>query len=130
MRRLALILFLLWLPACAGASSHSHDRGRDDAGRDATVILISLDGTRPSAVASLPFFQRVAREGAWADRLEPVLPSNTFPNHVTFVTGVGPDRHGIVNNRFRDPERGLYSYESDPTWLEVEPLWSDRKSVV
>ncbi len=124
MRRLALFLFLLWLSACAGAPSHS-----SDAARDATVLLISLDGTPPSAVESLPFFERVAREGAWSERLEPVLPSNTFPNHVTFVTGVGPDRHGIVNNRFRDPERGTYSYESDPTWLEVEPLWSQLAAV-
>jgi predicted AlkP superfamily pyrophosphatase or phosphodiesterase len=48
----------------------------------------------------------------------------TFPNHVTLVTGVGPNRHGIVNNVFLDPERGLYRYDSDPSWIEVEPLWS------
>jgi predicted AlkP superfamily pyrophosphatase or phosphodiesterase len=40
------------------------------------------------------------------------------------VTGVAPARHGIVNNVFVDPERGRYRYESDPTWLLSEPLWS------
>ncbi len=89
-----------------------------------TVILISLDGTRPAAVQQLPVFQRILVEGAWADRLVPAFPSNTFPNHVTFVTGVSPDRHGIVNNSFDDPVRGHYDYDADPTWLEVEPLWS------
>ncbi len=89
-----------------------------------TVILISLDGTRPAAVQELPAFRRIAAEGAWAERLVPAFPSNTFPNHVTFVTGVSPDRHGIVNNSFEDPVRGRYEYAADPTWIEVEPLWS------
>jgi arylsulfatase A-like enzyme len=43
---------------------------------------------------------------------------------VTFVTGVEPDGHGIVNNAFRDPERGVFRYADDPTWLQAEPLWS------
>jgi len=89
-----------------------------------TVILISLDGTRPADVAGLPLFRRLAERGAAADGLVPVFPSNTFPNHVTFVTGVEPDRHGIVNNAFRDPERGVFRYDDDPTWLQAEPLWS------
>jgi hypothetical protein len=89
-----------------------------------TVILISFDGTRPAAVQDLPVFQRILAEGAWADRLVPVFPSNTFPNHVTFVTGVSPDRHGIVNNSFDDPVRGHFDYDADPSWLQVEPLWS------
>lgn len=89
-----------------------------------TVILISFDGTRPAMVASLPVFVRIAKEGAWSDHLVPAFPSNTFPNHVTFVTGVAPDRHGIVNNSFFDPARGYFDYAADPTWLEAEPLWS------
>jgi len=89
-----------------------------------TVILISFDGTRPAAVQGLPAFRRIATDGAWAERLIPAFPSNTFPNHVTFVTGVSPDRHGIVNNSFDDPLRGRYEYAADPTWIEVEPLWS------
>ena len=54
----------------------------------------------------------------------PVFPTNTFPNHVTLVTGVSPDVHGIVNNSFVDPERGAFDKSDDPTWLLAEPLWS------
>ena len=89
-----------------------------------TVILISFDGTRPAAVAKLPAFARIAADGAWADAMRPSFPANTFPNHATLVTGVSPDRHGIVNNGFVDPQRGRFNYDSDPTWFEVEPLWS------
>jgi predicted AlkP superfamily pyrophosphatase or phosphodiesterase len=45
---------------------------------------------------------------------------------------VSPAVHGIVNNSFLDPERGRFRYENDPSWIEVEPLWSiaDRHGVV
>lgn len=91
-----------------------------------SVILLSLDGTRPADVdeAPMPAVQALAHRGLRAARMLPVLPSNTFPNHVSLVTGVAPERHGIVNNVFLDPERGLFRYASDPTWIQVEPLWS------
>jgi len=91
-----------------------------------TVILVSMDGMHPRDLdaALLPALARMAREGVRADRLAPVFPTNTFPNHVSLVTGVVPARHGIVSNVFRDPERGVHRYASDPTWLETEPLWS------
>jgi predicted AlkP superfamily pyrophosphatase or phosphodiesterase len=88
------------------------------------VVLISLDGTRPSDVRDLPTFRRIAERGAFGAGIVPAFPSNTFPNHVTFVTGVSPDRHGVVNNVFVDPTRGLYRYANDPSWIEVEPIWS------
>jgi arylsulfatase A-like enzyme len=111
----ALLLALSLLPAPGGART----------GGDASVILISLDGTSPEVgLRGLPILRDVARRGVVAKRLVPVFPTNTFPNHVTLVTGVHPDRHGIVNNAFLDPERGAYDREADPRWIEVEPLWS------
>jgi predicted AlkP superfamily pyrophosphatase or phosphodiesterase len=94
--------------------------------QDSTVLLLSFDGTRPDQIRrqDLPTFSRLLREGAAAERLQPVFPTNTFPNHVTFVTGVSPERHGVVNNVFVDPERGLFRYDGSPSWLEAPPLWS------
>jgi predicted AlkP superfamily pyrophosphatase or phosphodiesterase len=89
------------------------------------ALLISLDGTTPEAARkSMPVVAEIARRGAWALRMRPVFPTNTFPNHVTLVTGVHPDRHGIVDNAFRDPERGFYDRDEEPDWTLVEPLWS------
>lgn len=126
MRRRPLLTVLLLLagavapPACAAPPAGPP-----------SVILISLDGTRPADVSALPLFQRIARQGAAAEGLVPVFPANTFPNHVTLVTGVAPDRHGIVNNVFRDPERGVHRYDDDPTWLQAAPLWAllDRAGI-
>ncbi|MCP4039687.1 MAG: alkaline phosphatase family protein [bacterium] len=91
-----------------------------------TVILLSLDGTRPADVTAqtLPSLVELARRGASARGLIPATPSNTFPSHVTLVTGVAPDRHGIVNNSFVDAERGRFRKKEIPSWIQVEPLWS------
>ena len=77
-----------------------------------TVILLSLDGVRhdyPERMR-LPAFERMEKEGMRVARMRPVFPSNTFPNHVALATGTYPDRHGILDNRFWDRERGLYDY--------------------
>ena len=104
------------------------------AGAAPTVIMISLDGTRPADLTEerLPAVVALAKRGARAERLIPSFPTNTFPNHVTLVTGVSPQRHGIVDNSFVDPERGLFQKKDIPAWIEVEPLWSivERQGIV
>ena len=109
-------LFLLWGDGVAQASKAPPP----------TVLMISLDGTRPADLAAgrLPAVTALALRGASAERLVPSLPSNTFPNHVTLVTGVAPERHGIVDNSFVDPERGLFQKRDSPTGIQIEPLWA------
>jgi hypothetical protein len=91
-----------------------------------TVILISLDGTRPADIRpdTLPSLVALAERGVLAERMTPVVPTNTFPNHVSLVTGVRPERHGLVNNRFRDAARGEFRRKDIPEWIDVEPIWS------
>lgn len=97
------------------------------------MILLSWDGTRPDYLdrAKVPALERMRREGAMAERLAPVWPTNTFPNHVSLATGAPVDRHGIVGNVFLDPERGKFDYANDASWLQAEPLWvaAERQGV-
>jgi arylsulfatase A-like enzyme len=104
------------LTSCAGAEAEVLP----------SVVMISLDGTRPADVAAgrLPSLTRMSRRGASAEKLLSSFPSNTFPNHVTLVTGVVPERHGIVDNSFVDPERGRFQKQDIPSWIAVEPIWS------
>ncbi len=118
-----LLLFLL--AALAGA-------GTAVAGPPA-VILLSLDGVRADYPdrGALPGFARLAREGARAEKLEPVFPPITFPSHVTLATGAAVERHGIVANDFRDAVRGRFHYVNDASWQEAEPIWvaAERQGV-
>lgn len=98
------------------------------AGAAPTVILLSWDGVRhdyPARVGErAPGLERLRREGAQAERLVPVFPSSTFPGHVSLATGTYPDRHGIVDNRFFDRERGEFRMANDASWIQAEPLWA------
>ena len=95
------------------------------------LILISFDGFRydyPDRY-DLPNFRRVMQRGARAQAMIPVFPSLTFPNHYSLVTGLHPERHGIVENGFYDPDRKQrYSFRdqatvTDGTWYRGEPIW-------
>ncbi|MEZ4292114.1 MAG: alkaline phosphatase family protein [Myxococcota bacterium] len=86
------------LPELAGptsaplASEDERSRVRDADGAETTVVLVSLDGTRPVDVtpARLPSLVALGRRGLVAEGLVPVDPSNTFPSHVSLVTGCDP----------------------------------------
>ena len=95
------------------------------------VVLVSFDGFRHDYLAryDTPSFDHVAHTGGGADALIPVYPSLTFPSHYSIATGLYPERHGIVGNRFFDPGRGeAYHYLNtstvqDGTWYGGEPIW-------
>jgi predicted AlkP superfamily pyrophosphatase or phosphodiesterase len=91
-----------------------------------TVVLISMDGTRPADITpeSLPSLVALAREGVFAEALIPVDPSNTFPNHVSLATGVRPEVHRLVDNAFVDPKLGRFTRGAPHRWVEAEPIWS------
>ena len=93
--------------------------------RGTTLVILSLDGIRhdyPGRVSG-GAFSRLEREGVRAGRLEPPFPASTFPAHATLATGCHPERHGILNSRFRDVRRGEFNRSPEPDWLACEPLW-------
>ena len=95
------------------------------------LILISFDGFRHDYLDrfNLPNFRRMSERGARASAMIPVFPSLTFPNHYSLVTGLHPERHGIIENTFHDPDRNqTYSIRdqqtvADGTWYRGEPIW-------
>jgi len=95
------------------------------------VFVISLDGLRPGDVLEahkrglkLPNLTAFVKDGAYATGVRNALPSVTYPNHTTLITGVWPAQHGIFNNTTFDPlgknYEGWYWYESD---IRVPTLW-------
>ena len=95
------------------------------------LILISLDGFKAEYLDrfDLPNLRRLAQRGARAKAMVPVFPTLTFPNHYSLVTGLHPEHHGIVNNRFYDPARkDTYALNdartvTDGSWYGGEPIW-------
>ncbi len=67
------------------------------------VVLISVDGLRPDAIEKFeaPTLRRLVSKGSYSLSASTILPSKTLPSHTSMLTGVPPDRHGIVWNDAR-----------------------------
>ena len=95
------------------------------------AVILSLDGFRYMYLDELstPNLDAMAAEGV-SGSLQPSYPSNTFPNHYSMATGLYPEHHGIVNNRFWVDELNDYYKLGDsarvynPAFYGGEPIWN------
>lgn len=127
--RLLAVLFLAAWPAASVAAER------------ALTVLISIDGFRPDYLdrGVTPVLSRLAAEGV-RGAMRPSFPTKTFPNHYTLVTGLRPDRNGIVENNMQDPAiPGVTFRMSNPEavrdarwWNQGEPIWvaAERAGIV
>ncbi len=114
---LALVALVLSLPAC-GPGGPLAVRLRADVVRPPrSVVLFICDGmsrdlvTRGCAEGRLPNIRkRLVEGGVRVEHAVCELPSITYPNLMTFATGVGPPRHGITGNAWFDRYERLYRY--------------------
>ena len=132
-RAIATLLCCITLSVSLLVSAAPARAAGSEASDQPIVLVLSFDGLRHDYpdLAEFPGLMRLEREGVRASGLIAGWPSNTFPGHVSMATGTYADRHGIVDNRFYDRQKGVFSYSSDANWLEAEPLWiaSERQGV-
>ncbi|KAJ8314887.1 hypothetical protein KUTeg_007037 [Tegillarca granosa] len=112
------------------------------------LLLISIDGFRHDYLDMFEEnetanFQYFIKNGVKAKQVINVFPSSTFPNHMTLLTGVYPETHGVTHNNFYDPNlndtfyMNIFYQNLEPKWFDngAEPIWvtnqkggPDRKS--
>ena len=94
--------------------------------QDRIVVLISVDGfpawiwQDPNLV--VPNLRKLAANGAVAQRMTVSNPSITWINHTTLVTGVNPQKHGVLFN-------GLL-VRGGPTEAPAIEQWRDKADLV
>jgi len=120
-----LCLASLFLPALAVRAAQSIPP------RERILILVSLDAFRWDYMQKYHAtnLNRLATEGVHAERLIPMFPSMTYPNHHTIVTGWRPAHHGIIHNNFYDPlTKEAFALNKPeqlkPEWWGGEPIWA------
>lgn len=68
------------------------------------VLVISVDGMgssyymNPPPGLAIPNIRRLQAQGSFAEAVEGVYPTLTYPSHTTIVTGRLPAEHGITTN--------------------------------
>ncbi|MFN0196756.1 MAG: alkaline phosphatase family protein [Planctomycetaceae bacterium] len=96
MNLLSRLLAIVFLAGLAASTTHAGEKS------DRHVIVISVDGL-PAYLfadpnASMRTIRELAEAGAVADGMTVSNPSVTWPNHTTLVTGVRPEKHGVIFN--------------------------------
>lgn len=88
--------------------------GGDDSERAPKVLLIGIDGVRPDILAEVatPNLDRLATEGSYTAETTTTTPSVSGPSWSSMLTGVWPEKHGVVSNDFTAPR-----YDDHPDFL-------------
>ena len=124
--------------AGAGASDSFAGKRRHQSSRafKPSLLLVSFDGFRADYLdrLTLPNFRRIMARGV-RRRCARSFPRSPFPTTTT-VTGLYPGHHGIVENTFFDPVRGVLVPRSGHRhrrhWYGGEPIWvtGERQGMV
>ena len=85
------------------------------------VYLVVIDGLRPDEVAAMPTLSQLATEGWYYPDSRAQMIAETTPNHVSMITGMRVDRHGMPGNdvAFLDDNVGL-----EPRYLQADTIYS------
>jgi hypothetical protein len=130
-RALALVVVILGLAALG--LLFATDRSGSRAVRH--VLVISIDGmgsayyTHPPAGTQIPNLRRLMERGSFAEAVEGVYPTVTYPSHTTLVTGRMPFEHGIYTNLSsrqagRNPEDWFWFADA----IKVPTLWDEARA--
>lgn len=135
MKSIGLAALLSLLAACAAKPTLPQPAPAAAVVADEPVplLLVSIDGFRADYLdrGLTPTLLQLAAGGVRAEWMNPSFPSLTFPNHYTLVTGLRPDRHGIVNNTMFDADipgvrfsaANLDAVNDPRWWAQGTPLW-------
>lgn len=128
-----LLIFLFW--GCSNQLVKTDPNGLSENSNDVLkkpyVIMVSIDGFRHDYIDMYKpaFLSSMIGKGIKAKSLTSVFPSKTFPNHYSLATGLYAGNHGLVANRFYDPEwkeeyrLGNSKVTTDGKWYGGSPLW-------
>jgi predicted AlkP superfamily pyrophosphatase or phosphodiesterase len=101
--RAAVALALAVAAACGSAPSGPDAAPAPAAARRGKVVVISVDGLRPEAIAAAPApaILRLAARGAVTYQARTIFPPITLPSHTSMLTGFPPAAHGLTWNDYR-----------------------------
>ncbi|WP_205509625.1 alkaline phosphatase family protein [Longitalea arenae] len=99
--------------------------------QESHVILISIDGLRPEFYKdpswNMVHLRQAMETGAYADGVDGVFPTVTYPSHTTMISGVKPLKHGVYYNTPSEPNgvtgKWIWNYEN----IKVPTLFSLAK---
>lgn len=115
MKKIVAVFVLITFASGMSAVPDSQEKS---ASEEAYVVIISIDGFPANALwdhqVPLPFIRGLAERGSWAEGMVPSVPSNTWSNHTSLVTGVPSSMHSLVYNGWLERENGTLPVRVNP----------------
>ena len=123
LKKLFLTIFIIFFSSIQFAQSQPY------------TILISFDAFRwdYSNRNLTPNIESLIETGVKAHTFKPVFPSKTFPNHISIITGLYPEHHGIIFNDFYNIFTSAHFRLSDSVevrdsrWYKGEAFWETAR---
>ncbi len=86
-----------------------------------SVVLLVIDGLRPDEVVLMRQVSELAEQGTYYPQGRAQMVAETTPNHVSMITGMRSDRHGMPGNdvAFLDDNIGL-----EPRYLQADTVFT------
>ena len=80
------------------------------------VVIISVDGLRPDVLlrAEAPAIRSLMTDGSFSLYAHTIPYAYTLPAHISMLTGVSPEKHGVTWNRYIEQ-----SYPNVPTLFDL-----------
>lgn len=126
MRKLLVLVFTLAVVFVAPARSQTSHNDGTAATHGPIVVLITIDGFPARALKDprlpMPTLRKLQEQGAYAEAMQPINPSVTWPNHTTLITGVTAAQHHVMAN-------GLITFPADGSVPEIKP-WTPKDELV
>lgn len=90
------------------------------------VVLVTIDGFPARALKDpklpMPTLRKLMAQGSYAESMQPINPTITWPNHTAMITGVNAGEHHVMAN-------GLIALPADGADIQVQP-WVPREQLV
>jgi predicted AlkP superfamily pyrophosphatase or phosphodiesterase len=120
-RRFFLPIFLAIFGSVMPYASRTFAQTPATANAHPIVVLLSIDGLAnfylDDPKAEIPHLRALMKEGVRAESMKASLPTVTWPNHTTLVTGVQPGKHGVLGNQVLDRDTGeIVPFMIDPIY--------------
>lgn len=88
------------------------------------VYILVVDGLSPDEVALMPRLSELAAAGTYYPESRAQMIAETTPNHVSMITGVRSDRHGMPGNDVIMPSGDVVEIGSRPELLTADSLFT------
>ncbi len=96
------------------------------------LVMVSLDAVSSSDLALLlnqPNFAELKEQSSLVREVSSVFISNTYPAHSSIITGVHPNKHGLVENLMLDPRRRHQQWRTDSRQVKAPRLYDKAREM-